>query len=53
MAASIGVILTITNTSTGNGVASGGIYTDNFQLDHQPKNLREVTVQMTQRDGVA
>src|SRR4030095_16563663 len=31
MAASIGVILTITNTSSGNGVASGGIYTDQFQ----------------------
>jgi hypothetical protein len=53
MAASIGVILTITNTSSGNGVATGGIYTDSFQLDHQPKNLREVNVQMTQRDGVA
>jgi hypothetical protein len=53
MAASIGVILTITNTSSGNGVATGGIYTDSFALDHQPKNLREVTCQMTQRDGVS
>jgi hypothetical protein len=53
MAASIGVILTITNTSSGAGVATGGVYTDSFLLDHQPKNLRQVTAQMTQRAGVS
>jgi hypothetical protein len=51
--ASIGVILSITNTSSGNGVSTGGIYTDSFALDHSAKNLREVTAQMTQRDGVS
>jgi hypothetical protein len=52
MAGSVGVALTITNTSSGGGVASGGIYLDSFELIHQPKNLREVTVICTQRDAV-
>lgn len=49
MAASIGVALSITNTSTGNGVGSGTIYTDRFQIGHQAAQLREVTVTATQR----
>src|ERR1700756_598986 len=48
MAASIGVVLTITNTSSGQGVSGGGIYPDSIDLDHQPQNLREVTVNATQ-----
>ncbi len=49
MAASIGVALTITNTSTGNGVASGTLYTDRFEIGHQAAQLREVTVTAMQR----
>jgi hypothetical protein len=53
MAAAVGVALTITNTSTGNGVVGGGIYPDSIELDHQPQNLREITVNATQRDAIA
>lgn len=49
MAAAIGVAQTITNTSTGNGVASGTIYTDRFELGHQAGQLREATWTATQR----
>ena len=49
MAASIGVALTIANTSTGNGVASGTIYTDRFELGHQAQQLREATCTAMQR----
>ncbi len=49
MAASIGVALTITNTSSGNGVASGTLYTDRFEIGHQAAQLREVTVTAMQR----
>ena len=48
MAAVLGDKLTFTNTSTGFGVDSGGIYVDKVELDHQPKQLREITVTMTQ-----
>jgi len=53
MAASIGVVLVITNTSSGQGVNAGGIYPDSIELDHQPQNLREITVNATQRDAIA
>ena len=43
MAASIGALQVITNTSTGNGVASGTLYTDRFELGHQAGQLREAT----------
>ncbi len=49
MAASIGVAQTITNTSTGNGVASGTLYTDRFELGHQAGQLREATWNGMQR----
>ena len=49
MAASIGAAQTITNTSTGNGVASGTIYTDRFELGHQAGQLREATWNAMQR----
>ena len=49
MAASIGVAQTITNTSTGNGVASGTIYTDRFELGHSAGQLREATWGAMQR----
>ncbi len=49
MAASIGVMQTITNTSTGNGVGSGTIYTDRFELGHQAAQLREATWNGMQR----
>jgi hypothetical protein len=52
MAASVGVALTITNTSAGFGVATGGIYTDSVQIDHQSEQLREITVQATQRASI-
>lgn len=52
MAASVGVALTITNTSTGAGVGSGGLYVDSFELDHQAEQLRECTVNATQRASI-
>jgi hypothetical protein len=52
MAATIGSALSFSNTATGAGVATGGIYVDKVDLNHAPKNLREVSVQMTQRDGI-
>lgn len=53
MAASVGVVLSITNTSTGAGVGSGGIYTDSFEIDHNAEQLREVTVNATQRAAIS
>jgi len=53
MAAVCGDKLTFTNTSTGFGVSSGGIYVDTVELSHQPKQLREVTVTMSQWNQIA
>ncbi|HEX3817539.1 MAG TPA: hypothetical protein VHW03_04555 [Chthoniobacterales bacterium] len=53
MAASVGVVLSITNTSTGAGIGSGGIYTDTFTLEHEAQQLREVTVAATQRAAIS
>jgi len=53
MAAAVGVVLSISNTSAGQGVAGGGIYPDSIELDHEPQQLREVNVQATQRDAIA
>jgi hypothetical protein len=53
MAAVVGSKLTFANTSTGFGVSQGGIYVDSVMLDHTPKNLREVTVTMTQLNQIA
>jgi hypothetical protein len=52
-AASPGVALTLANTTTGNGVAAGGIYTDTTALSHNGGSLREFTVTATQMPGVA
>jgi hypothetical protein len=48
MAAVVGDKLTFTNTSTGAGVETGGIYVDTVEYQHQPKQLREVTVTLSQ-----
>jgi hypothetical protein len=53
MAAVVGSVLTFNNTSTGFGVSQGGIYVDTVELSHDPKNLREVTVTMTQLNQIA
>ncbi|HKP92331.1 MAG TPA: hypothetical protein VJS88_00415 [Chthoniobacterales bacterium] len=53
MAAAVGVVLTITNTSTGQGVTGGGIYPDSIELGHEPEQLREVTVNASQRDAIS
>jgi hypothetical protein len=52
-AASPGVALTLANTTTGNGVAAGGIYTDTTALSHNGGTLREFTVTATQKPGIA
>lgn len=39
--------------STGFGVSQGGIYVDSAEIDHQPKQLREVTVSLTQFNQIA
>lgn len=43
-AASVGVALTLANTTTGGGVASGTIYTLNTNLTHTGENLRRWSV---------
>jgi hypothetical protein len=54
MAASVGVVLTVANNaSAGNGVATGGVYSDSIEFDHQAQNLREITVNATQRASIA
>jgi hypothetical protein len=53
MAAVVGDLLSFDNTSTGFGVSQGGIYVDSVELDHQPKQLREITVTMTQLNQIA
>ena len=52
MAAVVGDRLTFENTSTGFGVSEGGIYVDSVEIDHQPKQLREITVSMTQLNQI-
>jgi hypothetical protein len=49
----LGGKLTFTNTSSGFGVDTGGIYVDSVTLDHTPKNLREITVTLSQLNQLA
>ena len=51
-AASPGVALTLANTTTGNGVSSGGIYCLVPTLDHQGGQLREYSVTAIQKPGI-
>lgn len=53
MAATVGAVQSIGNTSTGQGVTGGGIYPDSLELDHQPQQLREISMEATQRDAIA
>ena len=49
MAASIGTAISFNNTSTGNGVSTGSIFCDRFELGHQAGQLREATATLMQR----
>src|SRR5215471_4533330 len=49
MAASIGTAITITNTQSGNGVATGTQYTDRFEIGHSAGQLRAITLTTMQR----
>jgi hypothetical protein len=54
MAAVVGSTLSFDDQdSTGFGVSQGGSYVDSVEVDHQPKQLREVTVVMTQLNQIA
>jgi hypothetical protein len=51
-AAAPGVALTLANVTTGNGVATGGIYTQSTSLDHTGGALREFSVTAHQKPGI-
>ena len=54
MAAVVGSTLSFDAAeSAGFGVSQGGAYVDTVEVDHQPKQLREVTVTMTQLNQIA
>lgn len=52
-AAAPGTALTLANTTSGNGVSSGGIYTTSTSLDHNGGALREFSAEAIQRPGIA
>ena len=47
-----GVVQTIANISTGNGVTAGGVYCDTTRLQHQGENLERFTLTATQMPGI-
>lgn len=51
-AASPGVIITIANIITGNGVTTGGIYTKSTSRDHSAENVEEFSLDAQQRPGI-
>lgn len=52
-AASPGITLVLSNTTTGNGVDDGGVYTDTIGTSHGEKALRSISVSATQKAGIA
>lgn len=52
-AASPGVVLTLANTTTGNGVASGGVYCQSTSLRHAAEDFRKFTISAFQYPGIA
>jgi hypothetical protein len=51
--ASPGVTLSLANTTTGNGVAAGGVYTQTTALRHAAEDFRKFTVNAFQYPGIA
>lgn len=51
-AAAPGVAVTLANTSTGNGVTTGLIITQNTNIDHSSENPREFSISAMQRPGI-
>jgi hypothetical protein len=51
-AASPGVVITLADVISGNGVTSGGIYTQNTSEDHQAEQNRDFTVSARQLPGI-
>lgn len=52
-AASVGVSLTLANLTSGNGVTSGGIYTQDTNMDHTEEQAADWTVTAKQLPGIA
>lgn len=52
-AASPGVAVAFSNLTTGNGVTSGGIYTQNTSYDHTEEQATDWTVSAKQLPGIA
>ncbi len=50
--ASPGVVVTLADTTTGNGVTSGGIYTMDTSLDAQGEQLRDFSISARQLPGI-
>lgn len=50
--ASPGVVATVANVTTGNGVTSGGVYGRTTSLDHTAEQLREFTATFKQYPGI-
>lgn len=51
--ASPGVVLALASTVTGNGVTTGGIYTNDVQLRHSGQDFRRLTVSATQYPAIS
>jgi hypothetical protein len=43
-AATPGATITLANTSSGNGVTTGGVYADSIQLSHDAEQLQTLTI---------
>lgn len=50
--ASPGVLLSLNSTVTGNGVTTGGIYTNDVQLRHSGQDFRRFTISATQYPAI-
>lgn len=48
-----GVAVTLANTSTGNGVTAGGIYTSDTTLSHNAGQLQEFSLTAEQMPGIS
>lgn len=51
-AAAPGVVLALNNSTTGNGVSAGGVYTETIGNSHAEKGFLEVSVTALQKPGI-
>src|SRR5690242_12265659 len=51
-AASPGVVITLNSTTAGNGVTTGGIYTESIRLRHSGEDFRRLTISAFQYPAI-